>query len=532
MTDILGSELSRRDLLKRTGLLSLALAGGSSFIAACSAGSGGTNAANSAAASATPVQGGILAAALTGEPDSLDPAVSSVYTGAQVYDNIFSKLLTMSPDGKFVPRLATKWTATDPTTWTFDLVDNAYFHNGEKFTSADVKYTFERILDPKTASAYTALYAPITSIEAPSPTQVVFKLKAPFGPFLTNLANNGEIVNQKAIESGDPSRKPVGTGPFQFVEWVQGDHITLKKFDKYFEADRPYLDEVDFRFLLVDQGRIDALSSGEINWADAIPLQQISALKTDPRFTYVTSPVAGIPDFLALNTAKAPFDKVEVRQAVAWALDRNAIRDLAYSGSGEVGNQEVPSGSTWFDGTDPYSSGPDVSKAKQLLAQAGYPNGLTVEYLGLPQYPELLKTGEVVRDQLKAIGITMNIKQVDVSVWFDAFSKGDYQITSAYQERTIDPDNFYSLVIRSGGPINTTAYSSPTVDALIDQAAASTDDATRKQLYTQIRKIVREEAPIIFVHYETINYLMQKKVVGSTVTPTLELNLKDVGFAG
>jgi len=165
-----------------------------------------------------------------------------------------------------------------------------------------------------------------------------------------------------------------------------------------------------------------------------------------------------------------------------------------------------------------------------LLAKAGYPNGLTVDYLGLPQYPELLKTGEVVRDQLKAIGITMNIKQVDVSVWFDAFSKGDYQITSAYQERTLDPDNFYSLVIKSGGPINTTAYANPAVDALIDQAAASTDEAARAKLYTQIREIVRSEAPIIFVHYETINYLMQKKVTGSTVTPTLELNLKKVGF--
>jgi peptide/nickel transport system substrate-binding protein len=124
----------------------------------------------------------------------------------------------------------------------------------------------------------------------------------------------------------------------------------------------------------------------------------------------------------------------------------------------------------------------------------------------------------------------MTIKQVDVSVWYDAFVKGNYQITSAYQERTIDPDNFYALVIKTGGSINTTGYSNPAVDKLIDQAAASTDDAARKQLYTQIRQIVREEAPLIFVHYETINYLMQKKVAGSTVTPTLELNLKDVGF--
>jgi len=529
MTDTFGGALRRRHLLRRTGLIGLVLAGSSLLLAACTGGSGSTSTSGSATAG-TAVAGGVLKAALTGEPDSLDPAVSSVYTGAQVYDNVFSKLLTMGPDGTFVGQLATKWTATDPTTWTFDLADNVYFHNGEKFTSADVKYTFDRILDPATASAYAGLYTSIASIETPSPTQVVFKLSTPFGPFLTNLANNGEIVNQKAIESGDPARHPVGTGPFEFVEWAQGDHITLKKFDKYFESGLPLVDEVDFKFLLVDQGRVDALSSGEINWADAVPLQQIASLKNDPRFTYVTSPVAGIPDFLALNTAKPPFDKVEVRQAVAWALNRADIRDLAYMGSGEVGNQEVPSGSSWFDGTDPYASGPDIAKAKALLAKAGYPNGLTVDYLGLPQYPELLKTGEVVRDQLKAIGITMNIKQVDVSVWFDAFSQGDYQITSAYQERTLDPDNFYSLVIKSGGPINTTAYANPTVDALIDQAAASTDEAARAKLYTQIREIVRNEAPIIFVHYETINYLMQKNVAGSVVTPTLELNLKNVGF--
>ncbi|MEO7745923.1 MAG: ABC transporter substrate-binding protein, partial [Actinomycetota bacterium] len=253
-------------------------------------------------------------------------------------------------------------------------------------------------------------------------------------------------------------------------------------------------------------------------------------LKKDPRFTFVSSPVAGIPDFLALNTAKAPFDKPEVRQAVAWALDRAAIRDLAYFGSGEIGVEEVPSGSTWYDGEDPYASGPDVAKAKALLAEAGFPDGLTVEYLGLPQYPELLKTGQVVRDQLKAIGIDMTIKQVDVSVWFDAFSKGEYQITSAYQERTLDPDNFYSLVIRSGGPINTTGYANPKVDAMIDQAAATVDEAARKKLYAQIRTIVRDEAPIAFVHYETLNYLMTKKVTGSEVTPTLELNMGRVGF--
>lgn len=521
--------VSRRDLLRRAGLVSLATLGGPAVLAACSSASTPSST-STGASSPTPRPGGDLRAALTGEPDTLDPATSSVYTGAQVYDGVFSKLVDIDAKGNVVGDLAKSWKATDDRTWTFDLVDNATFHNGEKFTAADVKYTFERILDPKTASAYAGLYTPIKTVEVTSPTTVVFHLKTAFGPFLSNLANNGEIVNQKAIESGDPARRPVGTGPFAFVEWVQGDHISLKKHAGYHHAGQPHLDTVTFKFLLVDQGRIDSLSAGELDWVDAVPLQQVATLVKDPRFTFVTSPTAGIPDFLAMNTRKAPFNKVEVRQAVAIALDRKAIREVAYLGSGEVGVEEVPTGSPWYDGKDPYASGPDVAKAKALLVAAGYGGGVTVEYLGLPQYPELLKTGQVVRDQLKAIGITMNIKQVDVSVWFDAFSKGEYQITSAYQERTIDPDNFYSLVLRSGGPINTTGYTNPKVDALIDSAAASTDEAKRKDLYAQVRTIVRAEAPIAFVHYETLNYLMTKKVTGSQVTPTLELNLGRVGF--
>jgi peptide/nickel transport system substrate-binding protein len=393
-----------------------------------------------------------------------------------------------------------------------------------------VKYTFERILDPKTASAYAGLYAQISSVDATDPAVVVFHLKSPFGPFLTNLATNGEIVNKKAIESGDAARKPVGTGPFKFVEWVQGDHITLEKNASYFKSGLPHLDRVTFRFLPVDQSRIDALASGELDWLDAIPLQQVATLKDDPRFSYVTSPVAGIPDFLALNTKAKPFDNPKVRQAVALAVSRADIRDVAYLGTGEPGIIEVPTGSSWYDAEGVFAATADIAKAKQLLADAGFANGLTVEYLGLPQYPELLKTGQVVRDELKQIGIDMTIKPVDVSVWFDAYSTGKYQITSAYQERTIDPDNFYSLVLKSGGPINTVGYSNPDVDALIDKAAASADETERKGLYRQIRTTVSSDAPLVFVHYETLNYLMNKNVTGSAITPTLSLHVEQMGF--
>lgn len=478
------------------------------------------------------VAGGALRAALTGEPDLLDPAVSSIYTGAQVYEGIFSKLIDMDAAGNFVADLATSWEQTDATTWTFKLVENATFHNGEAFTSADVKYSFERILDPATASAYAGLYTQIDGIDTPDPATVVFRLKSAFGPFLTNLATNGHIVNRTAIETGDPARAPIGTGPFVFGEWVQGDHITILKNPTYFKPGLPALDQVTFRFMPVDQSRIEALAAGELDWADAIPLQLVPSLSQDPRFTYVTSPVAGIPDYLALNTKIAPLDDVRVRQAIALAIDREAVRRVAYLGTGELGVIEVPTGSPWYDEAEVFAATRDVEAAKALLAEAGFADGLTIEYLGLTQYPELLKTGQVIRESLKEVGIDMTIQAVEVSVWFDAFVSGTYQVTSAYQERTIDPDNFYSLVLRSGGPVNTTGYANADVDALIDQAAASSDTEERKALYRQIRALVTRDAPLVFTHYETINYLMNTNVAGSEITPTLSLHMEKIRFTG
>ena len=285
--------------------------------------------------------GGILKAALTGEPDSLDPQKSQIYTGAQVYDNIFSKLIDIDENQEFYGVLATKWEQTDEKTWVFDLVDNATFQNGEAFTADDVVYSFKRIADPKTASGYASLFSAVSSVEAVSPTQAVFHLQTSFAPFLTNMANNGQIVNKKAIEASGSERKPVGTGPFKIGEWVQGSHVTLERYDGYFRQGRPYLDGIDFCFLLVDQGRIDALRSG-VDWVDAVPLQQLSSLKTDPDITLVQLTLAGIPDFLAMNTKKAPFDNVAVRQAVALGIDREQIRAAAYFGAGENGLLRCP----------------------------------------------------------------------------------------------------------------------------------------------------------------------------------------------
>src|SRR4051794_1421068 len=315
--EFLSGHIDRRTLMMRGA--ALGLSGGllSAVLAAC--GSSSKSKPLGSTATGAAVAGGTLKAALTGEPDSLDPAKSQIYTGAQVYDNVFSKLIDLDEHGKFYGVLATKWTQADPKTWTFDLQSGVKFHNGDPFTANDVKYTFERILSSKTASGYAPLYEVIDSIVVQSPTRVTFKLKTPFGPFLTNLANNGEIVNKRSIEAKGSERKPVGTGPFQFVEWKQGDHITLKRFPGYFKKGQPSVDGVQFRFLLVDQGRIDALHSGQLDWVDAVPLQQLATLAKDPQLTVYSSKLAGIPDYLAMNVRRPPFDNVALRQAIAWA---------------------------------------------------------------------------------------------------------------------------------------------------------------------------------------------------------------------
>jgi len=472
--------------------------------------------------------GGTLTAAITGQPDNMDPATNVGYASVQIFGNVFSKLVDVNERGEIVPQLATAWTQVDGASWEFDLVDNAVFHNGEPFTARDVKYTFDRINDPATASSFAPLFAPVTSVEVVADHKVRFNLDQPYGPLLSSLAARGQIVNQKAVEETDPKRTPIGTGPFKFVEWVPDDHVTLDRWDRYFRPDRPYLDRLVFRGLPVDQTRLAALEADEVQWVDAIPLNLIEQVTSSPDLGFLTSTNAGLPDYLALNTTKPPFDNAKLRQAVAWAIDRNAILQLAYSNVGEVANEAVPSGSPWYTGVDPYGAGPDQDRARQLVAESGFDPTTTIELLSLPQYPELQRTAEVVKDQLEQIGLKVDLKQVEVTIWLDQFINKDYQITTAYQQGILDPDDFYYLTLHGGEPRNFTGYANPRADAALEQARFSDDPARRKELYAEALTVILDDAPVIFTHYELVNYAFHPSVNGVAILPSMDLRFEDV----
>src|SRR6185503_3153287 len=191
-----------------------------------------------ASAQGQPKRGGILRVATVDKPVNMDPGYAQLYSSLQVSQNVFNKLVYVDEAGTFIHGLAKSWKQENEKTWLFDLVDNAVFHNGEAMTSADVVFTFNRLMDAKNKLPMRVFFTPVEGVEAVGKSQVRFHMDRPFGPFLAMLSQATEIVNEKALKEKDPKLFPVGTGPYKFVEWVKDDHITLERWDKYFRPSK------------------------------------------------------------------------------------------------------------------------------------------------------------------------------------------------------------------------------------------------------------------------------------------------------
>ena len=304
------------------------------------------------------------------KPVNMDPAFAQLYSSLQVYQNVYSKLVYVDDKGGFQPGLAKSWKQEGDKTWVFDLVDNAVFHNGEPLTSKDVVFTFNRLLDANNKFPMRVFFTPVEGVEATGPHQVKFHLNKPFGSFLATLSQANEIVNEKAIKEKDPKLFPVGTGPFKFVEWVKDDHITLERWDRYFKPNRPYLDKVVFYAPADDTVRLTGLQTGRFNWIQTVPpqrwgeLERAGGIKASAGKPY-------FPFFFMLNASKPPLSDKRLRQAIAWALDRNEIVKLVYFNTHAITAEPCPEPSPWATGVNAHKGGPDLEKARRSSARPG-----------------------------------------------------------------------------------------------------------------------------------------------------------------
>ena len=529
-------ELDRRSLVKRVAALGGgAIFGGSVAALALAQPAGAAPAGGSRSGALhqedpAPVRGGTVIAATIDKPVNMDPAFAELYSSMQVYQNIFSTLVYVDANYAFTPGLAHTWTQIDATTWEFDLVENAFFHNDEPFTAKDVVFSVERVLDPNLGAPNAVFLGAIATTEALSDYKVRFTLKSPWGSFLADLAAVLNIVNETAVTTMDPKLNPIGTGPFKMTEWVKDDHVTLERWEKYHVAERPYLDKVIFTAISDDTVRLTGLQTDELQWAMQVPLQKVDELKAAGGDLKVTVGKPYLPDFIYLNGSKAPFDDVRVRQAVAACVNRDEIVQVAFFGQAEVATEAIYSGNPYYTGLDALAGGPDIEKAKALLAEAGQ-EGLTFDFDGQPQVPTQMKSAQVLQQQLKAAGITMNIQNYESGEWIGRLFSKEYQATISYWSATLDPAHFYVPGLRSTSGWNITGYGTPEMDALLDAFAQEPDEAARKEAYKAVITKFNEDMPMVPLDNQLQQYWVRANVYGMEPLPTMEIRMESVYIA-
>ena len=476
-----------------------------------------------AAPAGKPELGGQLRVGLNADLTTMDPHTSTAAVDRQVYQSIYDTLVRLDKDLGIKPGLAESWEQPDPTTIVFKLRAGVTYHDGEPFNAASVKANVERMqTHPK--SLRKGELADVASVDVVDERTVRFNLKQPSSPLLSLLTDRpGMMVSTKAAEAAgdDFARKPVGTGPFTFVEWVKDDRLVVRKNATYWEKDAagtpiPYLDEVIYKPITDGNQRLTALKTNTVDIIDIPNSKDIPSLKSaqDVRL----SEIPGLAfRYIQFNVKRPPLDNQAIRQAVAWSLDREAINKAVFFGSGQAGYQAIPPSSFAFDESyKPYTPR-DVAKAKALVAQSGVQNPRFS--VVVTNTPEERQVAEVYKEQLQDAGITMDIELLEFATLLDRTNKYEFDASALQWSGRPDPDgNVFNYFHTKGGQ-NRSQYGNPQVDQLLEQARATYDTGERKRLYQQANQIILEESPMIFVQHRPEIKVMAPKLQNFTHVP-------------
>ncbi|HIW64572.1 MAG TPA: hypothetical protein H9881_19125 [Candidatus Stackebrandtia excrementipullorum] len=442
-----------------------------------------------------------LVAAIAGEPDQLDPHMTTSYFSFQVLENVYDTLVEPDENLEMQPALAQSWELSDDQlTWTFQLRDNVTFHDGSPFTADDVLYSYNRIIDEELSNAWRL--SAIEEIVAPDDHTVEVQVSQPSPNLLSNLGGfkGLAIVQQDNVDSGDITTHPIGTGPFSVDEYRSGDSIVLVANENHW-AGKPDIPGVTFRFISEGSTAVAALKSGEVDWTDSIPTQQVEGLAAETETLTLGQTPSNDYWYLALNHNKQPWDDVRVRQAVAYAVDRDAIVQATTYGTATANQLAIPEQSVWYHEYNPYST--DLDAAQTLLDQAGITD-VTLDLLVSSEYPETVTAAQIIADNLEPLGITVEIRSPDFATWLDEQNTGNFDMLMMGWLGNIDPDDFYYAQHHSDGANNAQGYANSDVDDLLDQARTETETDTRKKLYADLATIVADEASYIYLYNPSV----------------------------
>jgi peptide/nickel transport system substrate-binding protein len=419
------------------------------------------------------------------EPPHLDPtAGAAAAIDEVVYANIFEGLTRIDKNGAVKPGLANTWTVSeDKKTYTFNLQKGVFFHDGASLEADDVVFSLNRARAETSVNAQKALFKPIESVFSKDSHTVVVTLSQPTGGFLFSMGWGDAIIVDEA-SAGKNKSHPIGTGPFKFSKWVKGDRIVMVRNDAYWGTPAK-LKTATIKIIPDPAAAVSAMMAGDIDCFANFPApESLAQFKSDPRFKVVIGSTEG-ETILSTNNQRGPFKKLKVRQAVAHALDRKSIIDGAMFGYGTpIGTHFAPHHPAYVDLIATHSY--DLAKAKQLLVEAGYPDGFKgVIKLPPPSYAR--RGGEIVAYQLRKIGIDLEIIPVEWAQWLDqVFKNRDYDLTIVSHTEPMD----IGIYARKDYYF---AYDSPEFQALMQKLDATVETQARYEILGQAQRLISAE---------------------------------------
>lgn len=465
-----------------------------------------------------PVSGGTLRAAWNAEWVSLDPHLSSAGSSFAVLANVVEALTNYNNNMELVPVLAESWEQSeDGLTWTFHLREGVQFSNGRDFTSEDVLFSFERIFDPELGSGDVSnCGGEGATFTAPDATTFTVTTTSPNGTLPISVAGAAScgIVASESVGEDGQIVVPIGTGPFVIQDLTGTTNMTLVKNEYYWQEGLPYLDQVDITVIPEDSVREAALLGGEVDWIMSPAPQSYEALTGNADIVVGEAPQLDY-HYMGLNLNREPFGDVRVRQAIAYAIDREQICLAGDFGLCTPIQGPTGPGSPWYFPYAPYDR--DLDRARELLAEAGLADGFEMELMATSTYENSVRQAQVVQANLAEVGITVTITAPEFAEWLELEGSGQFDAFNLSWIALTDAADYFYAQHRTGEVFNFTGYSNAEFDALVDEGRTTSDFDERYAIYEQANQILVDEAPYVYF-YNTLGLRAYRSYVQGFVT--------------
>ncbi len=474
---------------------------------------------------AEPVAGGTLRAGWSGEWVSLDPHLSSAGSSFAVLANVVEALTDYNDDMELVGELATDWTQSeDGLTWTFNLREGVTFSDGDAFTAEDVVFSFERIHDPELGSGdISNCGGEGASFEAVDDLTFSITTVEPNYILPVNIAGAAScaIIDADSVGEDGQVVVPVGTGPFVISEVSGTTDMTLVKNANYWQEGLPYLDAIDITVIPESAVREAALLGGEVDWIQDPAPQSYAALSENADIEIGEAPQLAY-HYIGLNLNREPFGDIRVRQAIAFAIDRQMLCEAGAFGLCTAIEGPTAPGSAWYFDYAPY--GRDVEQARALLAEAGVGDGFDMEIMATSTYEDSVRQAQVLQQNLAEVGINVTITTPEFSEWLDREGNGDFDSFNLSWIALTDANDYFYAQHRTGEIFNFTGYSNPEFDALVDEGRTTSDFDERYAIYEQANQILVDDAPYIYFYSPLGLRAYRANVEGFVTRPDLQNN--------